>query len=232
MHDNLRKRRLNEDSPKRHQHQLKQAESTIDDSEVYKEPALLDKGFPSSNNITSIEESTPTGDQLQPWDECLKANNVTEESKPSTATVKRVGKLRRQKLDGDHRFICDTGGGRRPTIHEKAWVVCSETGTTAKITPYQSNQTFEHPVVSAMTKATVSNLSSPVPLKVNHATCVSSEHDPDEKESLLTTWDISEFGVTVDGVHPTAPKCGITVEGTFMEFDHDHECVFFSISKP
>ena len=86
--------------------------------------------------------------------------------------------------------------------------------------------------MSAITKAEISNLSSPVLLKVNYATFISAEHDPNENESLLTTWDICEHGVTVNGIHPSAPKCGITVNETFMEFDWNDECVFFNISKP
>ena len=46
------------------------------------------------------------------------------------------------------------------------------------------------------------------------------------------TWDMSEFGVRVEGIHPSAPKCGITVDGTFMEFDWDNESIVFSISRP
>ena len=139
---------------------------------------------------------------------------------------------RRKTSKQTHKFICDSGGGRRPTIHEKAWQVCHETGMTARISPCQSNQTFEHPVVSAITKADVANLTTPVLLKVNHAALVPESHDANENESLLTTWDISEHGVIVNGVHPSAPKCRITVDGTFLEFDWDDEAVFFSISKP
>ena len=97
---------------------------------------------------------------------------------------------------------------------------------------YQSKETFEHPVVSDVTKAEVSNLSAPVLFKVNYATFISTKHDPQERESLLTTWDISSYGVTVEGIHPNNDRCGLTVNGVFMEFDWDDESIFFSISKP
>ena len=131
------------------------------------------------------------------------------------------------------RFVCDTGGGKRPTITERAWVIVGgDTGITAKLSPYQSDKVYEHPVVSAVTKATISNLAEPVLLKVNYATYISNEHDSNESESLLTTMDMGFHGIKIEGIHPNDPKCGITVDGKFLKFDWDDDTIFFSISKP
>ena len=142
-------------------------------------------------------------------------------------------RTRRTNFQQEHRFVVDTGAGKRPTITEAAWIIVGgEPGLTARLSPYQSNEIHEHRVVSAVTKAKIANLPNPVLLKVNYATWISNEHDPNEKESLLSTWDISEHGVTVNGIHPKNTKCGLTVDNTYMEFDHDDESIFFSISKP
>ena len=164
------------------------------------------------------------------------SDTLTFYSDVSTRT-KRIGNskqsVRRKKPEQKHRFVIDSGGGTRPTIHAEPWFVCGgQPGLTATLSPYQSNQTFTHPVVTAITKATVSNLQTPVLFKVNYATLITTEHDPHEQESLFTTWDFSMYGGVVEGVHPTAPKCGITIQNTFMEFDWDNETVFFSISRP
>ena len=141
--------------------------------------------------------------------------------------------VRRNKPEQKHRFVLDSGGGKRPTVHQPAWHICGgQPGLTATLSPYQSNQTFTHPVVTAITKATVTNLHAPVLFKVNYATLITTEHDPNEHESLLTTWDLHNFGHVVEGIHPKAPKCGITIQNTFMELDWDDETVFFSISCP
>ena len=112
-------------------------------------------------------------------------------------------------------------------------MVGAETGMTAKLTPHQTNVVHEHPAVSAVTKATVANLANPALLKVDCATCVTTDFDPNESESLLTTMDMGcQPNVTIEGVHPSDKKCGITVDGTFLELDWDDDAVFFSISKP
>ena len=91
---------------------------------------------------------------------------------------------RHARFDQQDRFVVDTGGGKRPTITEKAWVVVGgEPGLTALLTPYQSTQAHELAVVSAVTKATVANLPNPVLLKVNYATLISLQHDSNEEES-------------------------------------------------
>ena len=109
----------------------------------------------------------------------------------------------------------------------------ANTGLTAKLTPYQTNQVFEHPIVSGVTKAIISNLDQPILLKVNYATFISSNHDANERESLLTTMDMgNQPNITINGIHPTDTKCGITVDGKFLEFDWDDESIFFTINKP
>ena len=163
----------------------------------------------------------------------LNKNTVSLYSSSCPRRLNLVHKTRRNKPSQVHRFVCDTGGGNRPTIHEAAWEICGgQPGLTTTLSPYQSKETFEHPVVSAVTKAEVSNLTAPVLFKVNYATFISTKHDPQERESLLTTWDISSYGVTVEGIHPNNDRCGLTVNGVFMEFDWDDESIFFSISKP
>ena len=150
-----------------------------------------------------------------------------------TVTPRRFTCKRAVSTSTTDRFVCDTGGGKRPTITERAWtIIGGETGLTAKLSPYQSDRVFEHPVVSAVTKATIANLDQPVLLKVHYATYISNKHDANEVESLMTTMDIGNHGIKIEGVHPNDSKCGITVNGKFLQFDWDEDTIFFSISKP
>ena len=48
----------------------------------------------------------------------------------------------------------------------------------------------------------------------------------------MTTMDIGNHGIKIEGVHPNDSKCGITVNGKFLQFDWDEDTIFFSISKP
>jgi len=152
---------------------------------------------------------------------------------PSINTPRRTRPscLRRAHTETGDCFVIDTGGGRRPTITTRAWkVVGGEPGLTATFTPYQLQQRHEYPVVSAVTKATVSNISNPIIFKVHYATLIS---DDNELESLCTTMDLGAHGVQIEGIHPHAnTRCGLTVNNKFMEFDWDNESIFFQISKP
>ena len=134
---------------------------------------------------------------------------------------------------GEDRFICDSGGGKRPTITERAWLtVGDDTGLTTGLQPYQTATATRHPVVSAVTKAMITGRDEPVLLLVHYATYISNKHDPNEVESLLTTMDLGNHGVTINGIHPSSKKCGITVDQTFLPFDWDDDSVFYRISKP
>lgn len=44
--------------------------------------------------------------------------------------------------------------------------------------------------------------------------------------------DMRNHGVIINGVYPTAAKCGITIDGDFLPFSWDDESVYFNISKP
>jgi hypothetical protein len=48
----------------------------------------------------------------------------------------------------------------------------------------------------------------------------------------MSTMDIGNHGVKINGVHPNNNQCGITVEGDFLPFNWDDESIFFNISKP
>ena len=123
----------------------------------------------------------------------------------------------------------------QPTITKRAWtVVGGKPGMTSKMKPHQSKQVMEFPVVSAVTKAVVSNMDEPVLLKVNWATHISDTHDSTETESLLTTADMHDHGIRVNGMHPNEAKFGITVEHQFLQFEWDETSAtaFFNIFKP
>ena len=95
----------------------------------------------------------------------------------------------------------------RPTITERAWtVVGGKPGMTSRMKPCQSKKVMEFPVVSAVTKARMSNLSDPVLLKVNWATFIPNTHDSTETESLMTTADMCNHGIKVNGIHPNETK--------------------------
>jgi hypothetical protein len=184
--------------------------------------APADKAIPSTATADGVPVMTVTkGRRLR--------GHVRSHPSPSTGTTRRQSIT---SLDQD-KFVCDSGGGRRPTITERAWtIIGGETGITAKLNPYQTNDIFEHPVVSAVTKAHISGRPDPVLLKVHYATYISMEHDPNETESLMTTMDIGNHSIQINGIHPNDEKCGITVDGTFLPFDWDDETIFFRISKP
>ena len=67
---------------------------------------------------------------------------------------------------------------------------------------------------------------------VHYATYITEKQDPNELESLMTTMDMGYHGVTINGIHPSAPKCGITIDNDYLPFEFDHESIFFNISKP
>ena len=147
-------------------------------------------------------------------------------------TSRRVTR-RASTEEGGDRFVCDTGGGQRPTITERAWrTIGEESGLTTELQPYQTNEVSVHQVVSAVTKARIKGRLDPVLLMVHYATYITIEQDPLEKESLLTTMDMGDHGIYCDSIHPSQPRCGITVGKTFLPFEHDHECIYFDISKP
>jgi len=100
--------------------------------------------------------------------------------------------------------------------------------------PYQTKDTYQHPVVSAVTKAYITGEYEPILLLVHHATFITKKHDPDEVESLMTTNDIGYHGVKINGIHPNDEKCGITVKGKYLPFDSNEQLgtVFFRIGKP
>ena len=99
------------------------------------------------------------------------------------------------------------GGGKRPTITERAWLtVGDDTGLTTGLQPYQTATATRHPVVSAVTKAMITGRDEPVLLLVHYATYISNKHDPNEVESLLTTMDLGNHGVTINGIHPSSKK--------------------------
>jgi len=132
-------------------------------------------------------------------------------------------------------FVCDSGGGKYPTVTERAWtIVGGEPGLTTTMTPYQTKDTYRHPVVSAVTKAYITGEDEPVLLLVHHATFITKKHDPDEVESLMTTNDIGYHGVKINGIHPNDEKCGITVKGKYLPFDSNEQLGtgFFRIGKP
>ena len=174
--------------------------------------------------------------QEEDWDGGSIIKNNNTEFSPYSMPRRFISSPKRQiqgKSNTD-RFVLDTGGGRRPTITERAWtIVGGTTGMTARLTPYQTTQVFEHPIVSGVTKAHIANLDEPILLKVNYATYISEDHDANERESLLTTMDMGNLpNIEINGVHPSDDKCGITVDGQFLEFDWDDESVFFTINKP
>ena len=93
---------------------------------------------------------------------------------------------------------------------------------------------MEFPVVSAVTKAAMSDLSEPVLLTVNWATHIPDTHDSTETESLMTTADMCDHGIKVNGIHPNETKFGMTVEHQFLQFEWDEAgaTVHFDITKP
>ena len=105
---------------------------------------------------------------------------------------------------------------------------------TSKMKPHQSKRVMEFPVVSAVTKATVSNMDEPVLLKVNWATDLPDTHNSTETESLMTTADMCDHGMKVNGMHPNEDRLGITMEHQFLQFEWDKAgaTVFFNITKP
>jgi len=91
--------------------------------------------------------------------------------------------------------------------------------TTTTMTPYQTKDTYRHPIVSAVTKAYITGEDEPVLLSVHHATFITKKHNSEEVELLMTTNDIGYHGVNINGVHPNDEKCGITIKGKYLPFD-------------
>ena len=147
----------------------------------------------------------------------------------STSTTRRTTHV----TPGQTIAVIDSGGGRRPTVTASAWTaVGGDTGITATLSPYQTTAQESHPVRSAMTKATITGRTDPVLLLVHYATFIESTDDHTNGESLLTTMDMGNHGVTINGIHPNDDQCGITVKGDFLPFDWDDEKLFFRIEKP
>ena len=123
----------------------------------------------------------------------------------------------------------------RPTITERAWtVVGDKPGMTSRMKPCQSKRVMWFPVVSAVTKAATSNLAEPVLLKVNWATCIPVTQNSTEMESLMTTADMHDHGMKVNGTHPNENKFGMTVNHQFLQFEWDETgaTIHFDITKP
>ena len=52
---------------------------------------------------------------------------VTEANRPRRRTATTAMRSTRRISQGEDRFICDSGGGTRPTITERAWKTIGET---------------------------------------------------------------------------------------------------------
>ena len=102
---------------------------------------------------------------------------------------------------------------------------------TANLSPYQSTESSTHPICSAITKATISGRTDPILLLVHHATYIATKDDQTNGEYLLTTMDMGDHGVKINGVHPNDMKCGITIGNEYIPFDWDDEKLFFRIEK-
>ena len=132
-------------------------------------------------------------------------------------------------------FVCDSGGGKYPTVTERAWTIVSgEPGLTTTMTPCQTKDVYRHPVVSAVTKAYITGEDEPVLLLVHHATFITKKHDSEEVELLMTTNEIGYYGVKINRIHPNDKKCGITVKEKHFPFDWNDDIgtIFFRIGKP
>ncbi|VEU33665.1 unnamed protein product [Pseudo-nitzschia multistriata] len=149
--------------------------------------------------------------------------------------------------------VIDSGGGRRPTVTEDAWLeVGNPTGLVARLGAYppacppagkndsindsdthEETEPFCHRVCSAVTKASIRGRSEPVLFLVHGATYVSGGPGRAHCESLLTTMDMGDHGVAIHGMHPSGDRCGMTVRGgDYLPFDWDDEKLFFAIEKP
>lgn len=190
--------------------------------------APISHGDNNDNNRT-VQRNT-TNDAKKRQTEKKTEKGITRPPKYTTATSTRppsrkfvTNKQRHPRQSytiepGQDMFVCDSGGRKYPTVTERAWtIVGGEPGLTTTMKPYQTKDTYRHPVVSAVTKAYITGEDEPVLLLVHHSTFITKKHDPDEVESLMMTNDTGYHGVKINGIHPNDEKCGITVKAkTFL----------------
>lgn len=183
------------------------------------EPIATIAGKPISFHLTTVD---PT------------MLNTPRRFKQASGIISNTRRTRRMQDEDGDLLIVDSGGGSRPTITKRAWIIIGgDLGLTAGLSPYQGKgQVSYHPVVHGVTKATIPGFEDPILLKLHYATLITQKDDPNERESLLTTMDMGYHGVKINGIHPNDEKFGLTVGDTFIPFEHNDEAIFFRISKP
>ena len=133
----------------------------------------------------------------------------------------------------DEIMVFDTGGGRTPTITERAWHILEYTGIQSHLQPYQGKGDPQKcSMVNGITLAFGPDFIEPVLIIANNATLI---EDTAEKESLMTLMDLIKNKVTIDGIIPKqygGAACGISIGDTHVPFDHDDEKLYIQIRKP
>eukprot|EP00536_Pseudo-nitzschia_multiseries_P017211 jgi/Psemu1/49840/gm1.49840_g len=191
---------------RRNKLELKPDETEVEDSENKDEdsdgedvPDLVARTTPDLDDENEINNNDTKREQR---DLQKVTRKIYQERRPRRTTrnsaITNIHRYR-EVQQNDNIAVIDSGGGRRPTVTEQAWLrIGGETGMTSAMRPYMSNDTnayVEHPVCSAVTKAFIPGREDPVLLMVHYATFVTKDKDQTDGESLLTTIDMGDHGV-------------------------------------
>ena len=196
--------------------------------------------YPSSNNSSTPSDqpikiqnsnvqilrdpSTKFWDKNVPNEKTMENNGQINGNTTSSTTQPR----RFRNVEPlDEIMVFDTGGGRTPTITERAWHILEYTGIQSHLQPYQGKGDPQKcSMVNGITLAFGPDFIEPVLIIANNATLI---EDTAEKESLMTLMDLIKNKVTIDGIIPKqygGAACGISIGDTHVPFDHDDEKLY------
>ena len=147
-------------------------------------------------------------------------------------TLRReIGETKDDYIEKDDILIFDTGGGKNPTITQRAWTVFETTSHQQEIRGYQDTSGGKIcPIVNAVTKAFIPGRDLPIIFVVHYAALID---DPDENESLIVPFDMMRHGVKCDLTpQKLGGEGGMIVEDEYIPMVFDDEKLFIQITKP